>query len=119
MEAWLDYFDALGPYLALAAFLLAVVLILNGHGRRLTRHAEWMRVISLRIDNLHKVKRDAFVRSLQIQLPEPPPPATPRPPPLSQAGTIEVDESWMLSLDTKRYPRPEPEPEPKKKEEEE
>lgn len=76
----------LGGVLALLLALLVVAI--NIHGRRLEKHAAWMRVLELRVENLHLTRERNYVRSLQ----------TIRPPPLSEARTIEVSEDMLRTL---------------------
>jgi hypothetical protein len=93
--------------------LIAIVVAVNALGRRLERHAEWIRVLDTRIDNLNKERARNFARSLQIPGPPPGstfigrrPLSTARPPPLSDAETVEVDEAMLLTKDTAPYPSP-------------
>lgn len=97
-----------GPYLTLALVLVAVVVIVSRHGRRLTRHDDWMAVLELRIANLHKAREQNFARSLQLGRTSklhlrPPPP-----------GTVEVTDDMIISGDTDRVGSPPASPTPKK-----
>lgn len=77
--------------IALVALLAMIVAIVNRHGRRLERHQEWMRRLELSVGNLHRDKRRADVRVMQVHGR-----ATPRPPTLSDARTVEVSEDMLL-----------------------
>lgn len=93
---WTAYLSDMAPYFALAIVAIALVVVVNRHGHRLGRHQDWMRVLELRVANLHKDREAKHVRSLQL----------PKKPP---DGTIEVQDSWILGdtlPDTKRYPVP-------------
>ncbi len=94
MEDWLDWLWHLAPAAALGAFFALVVLIVNRHGRRLERHRLWLERLDLRVGNLHKDRSAQHVRSLQIRLPQSPK----EPPPLSEAKTIEVTETMLLTI---------------------
>lgn len=108
---WTLYLADMAPYFAIGSVVIALVVVVNRHGHRLVRHDEGLRILGLRVDNLHRRRRRAHVQSLQL----PPPPVsevraaapsqTPRPPPLSEAGTLEVDESWFLRDTVKTPPR--------------
>lgn len=109
---WTLYLTDMAPYFAIGAVVIALVVVVDRHGHRLIRHDEGLRILGLRVDNLHRRRRRAHVRSLQLPGPPvsetravTPPPETPRPPPLSDAGTLEVDESWFLRDTVKTPPR--------------
>lgn len=94
---WHAYLSDMAPFFALAVVAVSLVVVVNRHGHKLTRHQDWMRVLELRIANLHKDRAAQHVRSLQVVKGKPP------------DGTIEVQESWLLGdtqPDTKRYPVP-------------
>ncbi len=114
MEQWLAWLERclvwlehLAPALALGAFLALVVVIVNRHGRRLERHRLWLERLDLRVGNLHKDRSAQYVRSIQIkQAPkETVSHGTMRPPPLSEAKTIEVDESMLITLRGEQKPK--------------
>lgn len=98
------------PFVAATCFLVALVLVLDWHGRRLSRHGEWLRLLEVRIENLHKDRERSYVQALQ----KPRTGSTPIPPSLSLARTVEVDDSMILNADTRRYTLPPPEPEGEK-----
>lgn len=77
---------AVGAVIVLAALL---VVVINRYGQRLARHDWLLSQVNLRLDNLHKEKKDAYVRSIQVQR---------EPPPLSEARTTEIDEALLLTL---------------------
>lgn len=91
----MEYPERLAPLAALALVVLALlatlIAVVNVVGRKLNKHAEWLRLIDLKLGNLHKDKQAAYVRSLQVT-------GTPRPPPLSEARTVEVTEEMLLKL---------------------
>lgn len=89
-----DTFKLLSVGGSLALLLALLVVAINIHGRRLERHAEWLRLLDLRLQNMHKARERERFRSLQ----------TARPPPLSEARTVEIDEALAhtLKLETKR-----------------
>lgn len=102
---WLAYLSDMTPYFVCAGLIVTLFVAVNLHGRRLGRHDEWMRVLELRVENLHKERKSQLVRSLQRprrRINE----TEPEPPPLSQAATIDVDDSWILTKDTRKYPKP-------------
>lgn len=83
--------EAFGPVVAVGLVLLAaIVAAVNALGRKLDRHDEWFRLLSLRVDNLHAERAARVAQSLQRPPPEPPP--------LSDAKTVEIDESLLLTL---------------------
>lgn len=86
----LDYLERLAPALALAAFLVTLVVIINIIGRRTDRHAEWLRRLDLSVGNLHKSREASRVQSLQLPRTEPPP--------LDGAKTTEIDEEHLLTI---------------------
>lgn len=77
---------AVGAVIVLAALL---VVVINRYGQRLARHDWLLSQVNLRLDSLHKEKKDAYVRSIQVQR---------EPPPLSEARTTEIDEALLLTL---------------------
>jgi hypothetical protein len=83
-----EYLRDLAPFLALAAVALgavvALIAVVNVVGRNMRRHGDWLRLIELRVANLHKEKESAYVRSIQV--------GTLRPPPLSEARTVDMSE---------------------------
>jgi hypothetical protein len=72
-----------------AVLVALLVVVINRYGQRLARHDWLLSQVNLRLDNLHKEKKDAYVRSMQVQ---------PIPPPLSEARTTEIDEALLLTL---------------------
>lgn len=66
-----------------------LVVVINRYGQRLARHDWLLSQVNLRLDNLHKEKAAAYVRSIQVE---------PVPPPLSEARTTEIDEALLLTL---------------------
>ena len=90
----LEYWPAL---LAGLAFVVAVVVALNVHGRKLDRHQEYIRRLQLSTGNLHKARERANVRVMQR-------PTWGEPPPLSDARTTEVTDEMLatLRLDSKK-----------------
>ncbi len=96
---WWPIAQHAAPYVAVAALLIALVLVLNAHGRRLERHQEWLGLLKLQVRNLHRERERSYVQSLQI-------PRTPVPPSLSGAGTVEIDDSMLLNQETRRYTLP-------------
>lgn len=91
MSSLLAFLEQYGPALAVgllvAVFLAMVVVWVNHYGHRLDKHSEWLRTLDLRVENIHKDKGSAHVRSLQIL-----------PPPLSEAKTTEISEQMLLTL---------------------
>ena len=94
MAPLLAFLDLYGPALAagvlVAVFLAMVVVWVNYYGQRLNKHTEWLSTLDQRVENLHKEKATAYVRSLQIL-----------PPPLSEAKTTEISEAMLLTLKLK------------------
>jgi hypothetical protein len=89
MPPLLAIVQALSPLIAAAAFLAAVVVWVNRHGSKLTRHDEWLAKLTLQVGNLHKDREARHVQSLQLKR---------EPPPLSEARTVEVGEDLLLTL---------------------
>ena len=92
LGSWLE---ALAPLIALAGFIVLLVVVINLHGRHLERHQEWLRKLDVRVGNLHKKRDEEWRRSLQLQRP---PLAPGEPPPLSEANTIEVTDEMLVTL---------------------
>ena len=86
--------DALMPYLLVGSFILLIVLAINVLGKRLEKHDQWLHRLDLRLQNLHKEKRQAYLQSLQA----PPGNDNAGPPPLSEAKTLEVSEEMLETL---------------------
>lgn len=82
-----DSYAPLAGALALLALLALMVWAITRHGRELSRHEEWQRVVNLRLDNLNK-ERDAR-RKRELQ--------TARPPTLSDASTVRVTEELIVT----------------------
>lgn len=73
-----------------AAVLVALlVVVINRYGQRLARHDWLLAQVNQRLDNMHRERADAYVRSLQVRR---------SPPPLSEAKTTEIDEAMLLTL---------------------
>jgi hypothetical protein len=103
----LPSFEEALPYAVGVLCLLILMLGLHMHGRRLQKHDAWLDLISLRVDNLHKVRADARVRSLQvIHHNAPTPQSFIIPPPLPREGWGDsFDETSSLLLrETRPYP---------------
>lgn len=79
----------LSPFLFLG---LVIVVGVNWIGAKLERHDRWFRVLSLRLDNLHEERERRRLRAIQLKL------ERRSPPPLSEARTIEIEESLLLTL---------------------
>jgi hypothetical protein len=107
VQPYLDYLERLAPYIALAAFLAVLVIVINWQGRKLERHAIWLARLDLRVGNLHKDREATRVRKLQH--PIVPPPLPPRHP---TVGAVDWEEELVdtekLSRDTARYPSGKP-----------
>lgn len=114
-DAALTYLAALFPYLALAAVLTAMVLAINVHGRRLGKHADWLRLLDLRVGNLDKRREATWARHLQRPYTDPlemterqlvPPPLPPRAPTLNAVDWSDelIDTEEMQKKETGRYP---------------
>jgi hypothetical protein len=95
----MEAYEVAFPFACLIALVLIILIVLvNGHGRRLTRHEDWLGALGQRVANLHKERAQNYVRSLQVTRRTPPPP-----PP----GTIEVTPDMIISGDTERIGSPE------------
>lgn len=111
-----DFVDHLVPFLALAAMLAAVVIAINIIGRRLERHAEWLALLDLRVENLHKDRKATWARELQ----RPTEKALVPPPLPTRAPTIDAvdwEEELVKTEEMKatgRYPLGVPPTEPEK-----
>lgn len=88
----------LGPVILFAIVLVALVILVNRHGRHLGRHDDWLRVLELRIENLHKDRAQKYARSLQVtrasNINIPPP------------GTVEVTDEMLIISPPKKDPPP-------------
>lgn len=110
MQHLTDWLGKFAPYLALAVLLATIVVAINILGKRLERHAEWLAMLDLRVDNLHKDKKATWARELQLGVTEKaplvPPPLPPRAPTID-ATDWRDDESVtesLLTRQTGRYP---------------
>jgi hypothetical protein len=94
MVPLLAFLEQYGPALAagvlVAVFLAMFVVWVSHYGQRLNKHTEWLSTLDQRVENLHKERATAYVRSLQIL-----------PPPLSEAKTTEISEAMLLTLTLK------------------
>lgn len=107
------------PALALAALLAALVAAVNVLGRRLERHAEWLALLDVRVQNLDKDRKATWARQLQRPLelepteraPLVPPPLPARAPTI---GAVDWEEELVETEEMKqtgRYPHGVPPPE--------
>lgn len=119
MDPIVDYLERLAPYLVLAALLAAMVLAINVLGRRLEKHADWLRLLDVRVGNLDKDRKATWARQLNLPLEPPPavqvkpivpPPLPPRAPTLGAVDWEEelVDTEELQKKTTGRYPLGEP-----------
>lgn len=90
MQHLLDFAGAFAPFLMLALMLAALVLAINTLGRRLEKHDDWLRMLDVRLHNLHKARQATWARQLERpfalepteKAPLVPPPLPPRAPTL-------------------------------------
>ena len=105
----MQHFEALAPFLALAALLAALVLAINALGRRLERHDDWIRLLDVRVGNLDKSRKATWARLLRHPLV--PPPLPPRAPTLDAVDwrdddlkTDDLKTDDLSTRQTARYP---------------
>jgi len=83
---------ALLPFIVLAiVVVVAALVVVNVIGKRLDKHADVAKLISLRLDNLHEERAKRHVQSLQL--------THAPPPPLSEARTVEMPDDLRLTLE--------------------
>jgi len=108
-----DFLVAFLPFLALAVLLAALVVSVNVLGRRLEKHADWLRLLDVRVHNLDKDRKATWARHLErpfaLEMTERqlvPPPLPPRAPTLGAIDWEEelVDTEEMQKKETGRYP---------------
>jgi len=110
-----DFLKAFAPFLALAALLAAMVVAINTLGRRLEKHAEWLRLLDVRVHNLGKDRTATYARHLARPFVGPldaterdivPPPLPPRAPTLGAVDWEDelVDTETLHIKETGRYP---------------
>lgn len=58
------FIEAFAPFLALALMLATLVIAINTLGRRLERHDDWLRMLDVRLHNLHKQRQATWARRL-------------------------------------------------------
>ncbi len=110
-----DFVDHLLPFLALAALLAAIVVAINILGTRWEKHEAWLATLDVRVQNLHKARKAAWVQTLQQPAGElVPPPLPPRAPTINATDWEEelVNAEELLSKQTGRYPLGQPPKEP-------
>lgn len=102
-----DFIANFAPFLGLAALLAALVLAINMLGRKFEKHDAWLATLDVRVDNLHKDRKAAWVQTLQSPRRQlVPPPLPPRAPTLGAIDWEEelVDTEELQKKDTGRYP---------------
>jgi hypothetical protein len=110
VEQLLDFIERFAPLLALAVVLAALVVAINVHGEKFDKHAALLAALDLRVKNLDRDRKAAWVKTLQVPRPLVPPPLPPRAPTLGAIDWEEelVDTEELQKKETGRYPLGEP-----------
>lgn len=107
MQQLLTWLEEFAPFLVLALLLAAIVFSINMLGKRLERHDEWLALIDIRVENLHKDRKATWARELQRQPTElVPPPLPPRAPTLDAVDWRDDENATeeLQKRQTGRYP---------------
>lgn len=113
METLGSFIEAFAPWLMLAAMLVALVIAINGLGRRFERHDDLIRALDARVGNLDKSRKATWAKKLARPFTEDtepllvPPPLPPRAPTLNGVDWEEelVDTEDLTTRQTGRYPQ--------------
>ncbi len=117
METLGPFIEAFAPWLMLAAMLVAIIIAINGLGRRFERHDDLIRALDARVGNLDKSRKATWAQKLArpfaedtepvLAPPLVPPPLPPRNPTLNAVDWEEelVDTEDLTTRQTGRYPQ--------------